>query len=212
MFESLKGAVAVSAVAMGLLLPVAADAAVFEGTFSVNANNGSGLIIETAPNVQAGFGAGNNFSFELTSVGQSVTFRLLDIWTNEPSLQADDLVSRAIEAVFNFTAPPPPFGGSVDGDTVAGTILIASGGNVAWDGSEILTFGGLGDGQLRVSLSDEVFNVGGGLNFTPGRAYGASVDVTFKLLANATEVPEPLTIGLLGMGLVGLGVAARRRR
>jgi hypothetical protein len=212
MYNNLKNAIAASAVVVGLLLPAAADAAVFEGTFSVNANNGDGLIINTTPNVQAGFGSGNSFSFELTSVGQSVSFGLFDIWTTEDALNFDDLIGRAIETAFNFTAPPPPFGGDVDGSTVAGTIGFASWGSVDWDGATIVSFGALGDGQLQISLSDETFNGALGLNFAPGRDNGATVGVNFKLLANATEVPEPITIGLLGMGLVGLGVAARRRR
>ena len=61
MFMKLKGAIAATVLATGMLLPAVADAAAFEGTFSVNANNGSGLLISTAPNVQAGFGTGNSF-------------------------------------------------------------------------------------------------------------------------------------------------------
>jgi hypothetical protein len=47
-------------------------------------------------------------------------------------------------------------------------------------------------------------------NSTGGMSNGANFEFTFS--AGAAAVPEPATLGLFGLGLLGLGAAARRRR
>lgn len=58
-------------------------------------------------------------------------------------------------------------------------------------------------GQYLVNISDVIFN---NINqFQP-------LTLEFRLLSDSQNVPEPMTLGLLGAGLLGLGFAARRRR
>lgn len=200
-----------------MAIPSVGNAAVlFQGSFAVNAQSSDpGLVISTAQSASPFSLGGNQFQFTLSSVGDTESFNLFRIWTNETSINSDDTVAKTISTVFNFVLPPPAFGGQIDGDTDGVSLLLGliQYGTLEWDGdgSTVLSFGELGDGKLKIWLEDEVFNKGVfGLN--EGEHYGAEVKVKFKLLAEATEVPEPVTISLLGAGLAGLGFAARRRR
>ena len=162
-------------------------------------------LIQTAP-----------FSFDL-NVGGSTTFDLFKIWTGESTVNyGEDEVQSPISVSMNFSAPPPPFGSSVDGVTfgVHNGLFTRWGyeyfseqyGEVNWDGPVTFYFGPQGNGELVISLSDETFNWGM-YGLWSGEYFGAEIEAT--AFYRAAPVPEPTTMLLLGLGL--LGVAGIRR-
>jgi len=175
-------------------------------TYNVALNNSDpGLVLQWAPLQTI------PFSFDL-NVGDSTTFNLFKIWTNETTVNNDDRVEKPISVSMNFTAPPPPFGGEIPGDTFGGNIWIhfpinEQFGRVEWDGPITFIFGDVGTGQLVISLSDETFNYGW-YGLTEGPCFGALVEATATYVS--ATVPEPTTMLLLGLGL--LSVAGIRRR
>lgn len=224
-----------AAAAMLLSAGTAAAAPVtFVGSFNV-VNHVAGSGLETVVDILSGPGTlGQNFSFSLDGVGDSKVFDLFDIWTPEETVNiSDDFAPKDFSLNFSFTAPPPPFGGSVGGETGTQTVLgnLRSEGYLEWDDAGVfeLTFGYLNDGLLRIELTDALFNRGTGgtdlclpflgcrfipdpFDLDPGAAEGASVMAKFTLVREATPVPEPGAIMLLGAGLTVLGLRARRRK
>jgi hypothetical protein len=210
--QALKGLCAMSlAVGIGAAaltaLPNDADATVFEGSFTIKANTTEpGLVIKTHAL------GGGSFSTPDILENKSYSFDLFEIWTDEPNVNGNNQVMKPISVEFTVTSPPPPFGGTVDGDT-AGIrfLLIYQAGTVTWDGPVTLNYPGGGDGKLRISLSDETFNTGlFGLN--KGQGYGATVKATFYNKEDPTPAPEPATLTVLGLGLAGLGLLRRRKQ
>ena len=65
--------------------------------------------------------------------------------------------------------------------------------------------GDFADGALEMSLRMR----GGGVFDTPWNGMG--VDFA-RLTTDVAQLPEPETLALFGLGLAGLGLAARRRR
>lgn len=147
------------------------------------------------------------------SLCQPVTVELFSLWTDETSINKDDLAFDDISVAFDFTIPAPPFSGTVSGQTHGWKKLfgIFQGGKVEWDSPETLYFGPLGDGELTISLSDECFN-SGFLGVCEGECFGAVVEATFHMTHEASPVPEPTTMLLLGSGLIGIAGFRKKLR
>lgn len=180
----------------------AAMAVNFVGNYTVTANSSDpGLVVQTS-NSQP------SLNFNL-NVGDSTTFDLFDIWTDETYVNADDTVAKPISVAFSFTNPDL-FGGNVDGSTVGQSVLfgLIQYGQLTWDngGNATLDFWG-GGGKLGVHLDDVIFNKGF-FGLKEGESHGGTVEATFTLSA----IPEPATWLTMIAGFGMIGAAMRRRR
>lgn len=149
-------------------------------------------------------------------VGSEIPFEVLKADTDGDG-SADTF--HAVEGILNFdtAANSIELFGNVPTLEIMGEVLL-SGTFASWRtdsfGSDGLSFFGAGPDVKSTALM---------------RALGIDVETewdfgTFELAAsnggevtsgdvlNVARVPEPMTLGLLGLGLVGMGVAARRRR
>jgi len=155
-------------------------------------------------------------AFSLTD-GSSFTFDLFDIWTDEPKINADDLVSSSISATISFTNPIT--GVTVNGITVGGSWMagLSQWGTLTWNGP--VTVSVPGDRTFQITLSNAEFNYGfSGLN--EGMMCGATVTATITQMSSAqppeivvNAVPEGgKTAFLLGAALVGLRLFARHKK
>lgn len=196
-----------------------AQATQITATYNVYANGSDpGLKIGTA-NL-----APDAFSYDLEA-GESKTFDLFEIWADESAVNwndhnwdldfndGDDIAAKPISVEFDLLFPEL-HAGSVAGTTmgnVDGFLGFSQWGELTWDAPLDFFFGGLGDGHIRIVLSDEAFNEGilWGLG-----DHGAIVEATLTLVQDATvvAVPAPGAFVLFGLGILGMVVAVRRRQ
>jgi hypothetical protein len=131
-------------------------------------------------------------------VGQSVTFDLFRIGTNEVSVNDDDKVQKPITVNFAWTAPPGVTSDTVNGDTYGWAFWLIDGGVVDWtDSPAVFNFGN--GGRFELSLYDASFGV-------PGYT-----DIDAKLKYVRASVPEPMSLLLLGLGILGIGAVRRKK-
>ena len=174
---------------------------------SINGNfSDPGLVINTS--LASGL-AGTSFTL---NDGGSSTFNFFSIWTDETTVNSDDLVARSISATLSFSDPLT--GATVNGITFGGSIIfgLAQWGQIQWNGPTTIT---LGDRQFSMSLSNEMFNPG---LFGLGNGQGcgtivkATITQLFSTGASSVSVPDGgNTAMLLGVAAAGLVLFSRKR-
>lgn len=151
---------------------------------------------------------GDNYSFDLTSIGDTASMDVYGLVAYDAPIDSDDLIPRPTSASFDL--------GLLGSRTISGvSYAVAS-------SSTPTTFGfafadyfspksfGIGGGlRILVSLADTVFATDGSENFVSGRPGVGFVNATFTLAA--VPLPATLPLGLAGLGLMGF-VARRRKK
>jgi hypothetical protein len=188
----------------------------FTGTFNITSDAAvdPSLVIVTNPTLGTN---SSPFSFDLTPGSPTATIsNLFKIGTPESALNlSDDFANKNITVTFNFTAPPPAFGGPMTGETHGSLIFIPPffilpGGKVEWDDPIVLGFGN--GGQLGIQLFDTDF-----LLAHDGHVRYSDVKAEFTLLVAPREevpgtTPVPGAIWLLGSALAGAAGLDKWRR
>jgi hypothetical protein len=197
---------AVAAAAVAAVPASAATLVKLQGSDAVTViqNTDPGLVLQTKT-------LNSNFKFDFTKVDQTKTIKLFDLFTNETSVNSDDLASSPIHVGFDFTSPSIK-SVTVDGETKGQRFLFGAiqDGSVNWNGSETVTFAN--GSEVLVKLNDATFNTGF-FGLRPGQKAGADIVASFTLLQGPTSgVPEPATWAMMLTGFGGLGAAMRKRR
>lgn len=166
---------------------------------SINGNFADpGLVIHTSLS-----GGLTGTSFTLNDGGSS-TFNFFSIWTDETTVNSDDLVAHAISATLNFSDPLT--GATVNGVTFGGSILfgLSQWGQIQWNGPTTIT---LGDRVFSLSLSNEIFNPGI-FGLSDGQGCGATIEATVRQISSSLSNPSGSSVPEQGNTILLLGAAA----
>lgn len=196
-FAAARGAAL--AVAFVGLSAAAGLAATISGTFNLTGDafaNSSGLVTQTDT-------TSGNFSVNLQA-GQSTSFTLFRVFTNEPMVDADDLTARSFLANFMLNTFG---GGSVDGSVKGVKVGTLQYGQLAWLAPLVLT--GPSGSLVIIDLSAGTFNRNNANRLSPGTAFG--YDVVATVTYDIAAVPVPAAGGALAAALGLLGFMRRRR-
>jgi len=181
--------VAIAFVFGSLLLCGPANATLFNGTYTVNANSNpaTGLAVGTLNDFGSVVSATTN-SFTGLNVGVAPHFvDLFELFALEDPITGSDTAPQAITVGFSFSSPGLATG-TISGFTTGNVNLQE--GLLTWSGPLHLTFGNL---LLNIALSNAEF----------GADFNGVVSAQFS-------VPEPASILLVALALAAAALSRRR--
>ena len=195
----------IAAAVLGVALPGAASALTFNGAWNISGDalTDPGLVIKTSP-------ASGSFSFDLDD-GESTSFKIFRIWTDEGNVGDDDWAANDIFANFTINGASGSLAGTVKGHKAyAFPIFFPAWGSVDWANPLQLN---LGTGILSVALTGvEHFNKGL-FGLERGEAHGGKVYASFSYKETSpAPVPLPAGLGLIAAGIGALGFFGIRRK
>jgi hypothetical protein len=198
----------IAAAVLAVALPGAASALTFDGSWNVSGDalTDPGLVIKTSP-------ASGSFSFDLDD-GESTSFKLFNIWTDEGNVGDDDWAANDIFANFTVNGASGSLAGTVEGHKAfVFPVFFPAWGSVDWANPLELN---VGTGILSVALTGvEHFNKGLFSGLNRGEAHGGKVHAEFSYRETSpapAPVPLPAGFGLIAAGIGALGLFGFRRK